>query len=62
MTVLGWSATIEPHWMYQIWAEQNIPDLNSVAYTNRRIEELFEQAGDRESARRSTTTSSRSCH
>lgn len=44
--VLGWNATIEPHWMNQIWREDSIPpegDLNSVAYINKRVEQLFEQ-------------------
>jgi peptide/nickel transport system substrate-binding protein len=47
MTVLGWNSTLEPHWMYQIWSEQTIPDLNSGAYVNKRVEELF-QEGARE--------------
>jgi len=41
----GWSATIEPHIMYTIWAEENIPSLNSVAYVNKEVEALFEEAG-----------------
>jgi peptide/nickel transport system substrate-binding protein len=47
MTVLGWASTVEPHWMYQVWSEKNIPNLNSVAYVNKRVEELF-QEGARE--------------
>ena len=47
MTVLGWSSTVDPHWMYQIWSEKNIPDLNAGAYVNKRVEELF-QEGARE--------------
>ncbi|HEY3111631.1 MAG TPA: ABC transporter substrate-binding protein, partial [Chloroflexota bacterium] len=39
----GWQATIDPHWMVQIWSEASIPQLNSVAYVNKRVEELFEQ-------------------
>jgi peptide/nickel transport system substrate-binding protein len=43
MTVLGWSSTVDPHWMYQIWSEQSIPALNAGAYVNKQIEELFRQ-------------------
>jgi peptide/nickel transport system substrate-binding protein len=43
MTVLGWSSTIDPHWMYQVWSEQTIPALNSGAYVNKQVEELFRQ-------------------
>ena len=31
--------------MYTIWAEESIPDLNSVAYINQDVEALFEEAG-----------------
>ena len=44
LTVLGWNSTVEPHWMYQIWSEQNIPALNMGAYVNKRVEELYAQA------------------
>ncbi len=40
--VLGWSSTLEPHWMNQIWREDSIPALNSVAYVNKRVEQLFD--------------------
>jgi peptide/nickel transport system substrate-binding protein len=40
-----WRATIEPHIMYTIWAEENIPQLNSVAYVNKEVEALFDEAG-----------------
>jgi peptide/nickel transport system substrate-binding protein len=40
-----WRATIEPHIMYTIWAEENIPQLNSVAYVNEEVEALFDEAG-----------------
>ncbi len=43
MNVGGWQATIDPHWMYQIWSEENIPDLNAGAYVNKQVEELFKQ-------------------
>ncbi|MDP8923424.1 MAG: ABC transporter substrate-binding protein, partial [Chloroflexota bacterium] len=39
----AWSATIEPHFMQQIWLESSIPQLNAGAYVNKRVEELFEQ-------------------
>jgi peptide/nickel transport system substrate-binding protein len=42
----AWRATIEPHIMYTIWAEENIPQLNSVAYVNPEVEALFEEAGN----------------
>ncbi len=45
MFVSGWRATIEPHIMYTIWSEQNIPQLNSVAYVNKEVEAIFEEAG-----------------
>ncbi len=47
LTVGGWQATIDPHWMYQIWSAENIPDLNAGAYRNPEVEALF-QKGVRE--------------
>lgn len=47
LNVGGWQATIDPHWMYQIWSEDNIPDLNAGAYRNPEVERLFQQ-GSRE--------------
>jgi peptide/nickel transport system substrate-binding protein len=41
----GWRATIEPQIMSTIWAEENIPQLNAVAYVNKDTEKLFEEAG-----------------
>jgi peptide/nickel transport system substrate-binding protein len=41
----AWRSTIEPHIMYTIWAEESIPDLNSVAYVNKEVEQLFEEGG-----------------
>jgi peptide/nickel transport system substrate-binding protein len=41
----AWRATIEPHIMYTIWAEENIPQLNSVAYVNKDVEALFDEGG-----------------
>jgi peptide/nickel transport system substrate-binding protein len=41
----GWRSGIEPHSAATIWAEENIPDLNSVAYINPEMTEYFEQAG-----------------
>ncbi len=45
MFIGAWRATIEPHIMYTIWAEDSIPQLNSVAYINEEVEALFEEAG-----------------
>jgi len=41
----GWSSTIEPQFMEQIWSEQNIPDLNSTGYVNKTVEQDFKDAG-----------------
>jgi peptide/nickel transport system substrate-binding protein len=41
----AWQSTIEPHIMYTIWAEESIPTLNSVAYVNPEVEQLFKEAG-----------------
>ena len=41
----GWRATIEPQIMYTIWAAENIPELNSVAYDSPEVEALFDEAG-----------------
>lgn len=45
MFVGAWRATIEPHIMYTIWAEESIPQLNSVGYVNKEVEKLFEEGG-----------------
>jgi peptide/nickel transport system substrate-binding protein len=45
LQVNGWRTTLDPHWMYQIWIEKTIPDLNSGAYVNKRVAELYEQGG-----------------
>ena len=45
MFIGGWRATIEPHIMYTIWAEESIPDFNSVAYINPEMERLFKEGG-----------------
>ena len=45
MFIGTWQTPIEPHIMYTIWAEENIPQLNSVAYVNKDVEALFEEAG-----------------
>lgn len=42
----AWRATIEPHAMHSIWIEESIPELNSVAYINKEVEQLFEEAGE----------------
>jgi len=41
----AWRATIEPHIMYTIWAEDSIPQLNSVGYINKEVEQLFTDGG-----------------
>ena len=45
MFIGGWRATIEPQIMFTIWAEDSIPSLNSVAYINKEVEQLFEEGG-----------------
>ena len=45
MFIGAWRATIEPHIMYTIWSEENIPNLNSVAYINPEMEAIFKEAG-----------------
>jgi peptide/nickel transport system substrate-binding protein len=45
MFIGAWRATIEPHIMFTIWAEENIPNLNAVAYINPEMEALFDEAG-----------------
>ena len=45
MFIGAWRATIEPHIMFTIWAEDSIPDLNAVAYINKDVEGIFEEAG-----------------
>lgn len=40
----AWSATTEPYYMYQIWSEQSIPQLNSGNYLNKQVEDLFNQS------------------
>lgn len=45
MSIGGWRATIEPHIMYTIWAEDSIPSLNAVGYINKEVEELFREGG-----------------
>ncbi len=45
MFISGWGSPIEPHTMFPIWSEESIPELNSVAYINKKVEALFEEAG-----------------
>ncbi len=40
----AWSATLEPYYMYQIWSEKSIPQLNHGAYINKHVEDLFDQS------------------
>ncbi len=41
----GWRSTIEPQTSSTIWAAENIPQLNAVAYNNPKVEDLFKEAG-----------------
>ncbi|MCL4299948.1 MAG: hypothetical protein KJ077_29715 [Anaerolineae bacterium] len=41
----GWRSTPEPQTAATVWAEENIPSLNSVAYVNKEMEALFKEAG-----------------
>ena len=45
MNLGAWQSPIEPHIMYTIWSEASIPELNSVGYVNKQVEQLFQQAG-----------------
>jgi peptide/nickel transport system substrate-binding protein len=40
----GWQSGIEPDSQATVWAEENIPELNAVAYVNKDMEKLFEEA------------------
>ncbi len=42
--VLGWSATTNPYYSYQIWSEKSIPNLNAGAYINKEVDQLFQQS------------------
>lgn len=41
----AWRSAIEPHIQFTHWTEENIPDLNRVAYVNKEVETLFKEAG-----------------
>jgi peptide/nickel transport system substrate-binding protein len=43
LQVGGWQATIDPHWMHQIWSADQIPNLNHGAYRNTQLDALFQQ-------------------
>ena len=45
LSIGGWRATIEPHIMFTIFAEESIPNLNSGAYINKEVEQLFAEGG-----------------
>jgi peptide/nickel transport system substrate-binding protein len=45
MYILGWNSTIEPHIMYTIWSQENIPSLNATGYINEEVEALFKEGG-----------------
>jgi peptide/nickel transport system substrate-binding protein len=42
LTVAGWAATLDPHWMWQIWSPQ-FPELDYVNYSNPKVADLFTQ-------------------
>lgn len=44
LDVIGWSASIEPSFMCTLFAAENIPDLNEVAYTNAEVDQLCAEA------------------
>lgn len=43
--LLGWNSTLEPHTMFPIWSQENIPSLNAVGYINPEVEQLFHEGG-----------------
>jgi peptide/nickel transport system substrate-binding protein len=43
LNVNGWSGTIDPHWMYQIWSQDHIPSLNAGGYRNAALERLYQE-------------------
>lgn len=43
MFIGGRGSTLEPHTGSVWWSEENIPDLNSVAYINKEVETLFKE-------------------
>jgi peptide/nickel transport system substrate-binding protein len=45
MYIGAWQSTIEPQIMYTIWSQDSIPQLNSVGYVNKQVEQLFKEAG-----------------
>ncbi len=45
MYIGAWQSPIEPHIMYTLWEEAGIPDLNAVAYINKKVEGLFKEGG-----------------
>ncbi len=47
LDLLGWSVGIEPSGIKDIWSESSIPSLNSIAYVNKKVEDLFAQ-GEKE--------------
>jgi peptide/nickel transport system substrate-binding protein len=44
MSIGGWSATLEPYWMRQIWEAAFIPDLNHIGFNDPHVEQLFQRA------------------
>lgn len=40
----GWQSGIDPDSQATVWAEENIPELNAVAYVNKEMTQFFEEA------------------
>ena len=45
LTTGTWGGVLEPHIMYTLFSEENIPELNFMNYVNKDVEKLFEEGG-----------------
>lgn len=45
LTTGTWGGVLEPHIMFTLFSEENIPDLNFMNYVNKDVEKLFEEGG-----------------
>ena len=45
LTTGTWGGVLEPHIMYTLFTEENIPDLNFTHYINKELEQVFEEGG-----------------
>jgi peptide/nickel transport system substrate-binding protein len=45
LTTGTWGGVLEPHIMFTLFAEENIPELNFMNYVNKEVEQLFEEGG-----------------